>query len=54
VELPLCDIDPASGGARLSYRQAEDLFKALARWQEQHDPCAAGVMIAFSMLGTRG
>ena len=28
VELPPCDIDPASGRARLSYRQAEDLFKA--------------------------
>jgi integrase len=28
VELPPCDIDPVSGRARLSYRQAEDLFKA--------------------------
>lgn len=28
VELPPCDIDPASGRARLSYRQAADLFKA--------------------------
>lgn len=28
VQLPLGDIDPASGRARLSYRQAEDLFKA--------------------------
>ena len=28
VELPPGDIDPASGRARLSYRQAEDLFKA--------------------------
>ena len=28
VQLPPCDIDPASGRARLSYRQAEDLFKA--------------------------
>ena len=28
VELPPCDIDPASGRARLSYRQAEALFKA--------------------------
>src|SRR5260221_12247674 len=28
VELPPCDIDQASGRARLSYRQAEDLFKA--------------------------
>jgi integrase/recombinase XerC/integrase/recombinase XerD len=27
VELPPCDIDQASGRARLSYRQAEDLFK---------------------------
>lgn len=27
VELPPGDIDPASGRARLSYRQAEDLFK---------------------------
>lgn len=28
VELPSCDVDQASGRARLSYRQAEDLFKA--------------------------
>jgi integrase len=28
VELPPGDIDPASGRARLSYRQAENLFKA--------------------------
>ncbi len=28
VELPPCGIDQASGRARLSYRQAEDLFKA--------------------------
>ena len=28
VQLPPCDIDLASGRARLSYRQAEDLFKA--------------------------
>jgi integrase len=28
VQLPPGDIDPASGRARLSYRQAEDLFKA--------------------------
>lgn len=28
VELPPGDVDPASGRARLSYRQAEDLFKA--------------------------
>jgi integrase len=28
VELPPCDIDQATGRARLSYRQAEDLFKA--------------------------
>jgi integrase len=28
VELPPGDIDPGSGKARLSYRQAEDLFKA--------------------------
>ena len=28
VQLPPCDVDPASGRARLSYRQAEDLFKA--------------------------
>jgi integrase/recombinase XerC/integrase/recombinase XerD len=28
VELPPCDIDQVSGRARLSYRQAEDLFKA--------------------------
>jgi integrase len=28
VELPPGDIDPDSGRARLSYRQAEDLFKA--------------------------
>jgi integrase len=28
VELPPSDVDPASGRARLSYRQAEDLFKA--------------------------
>jgi integrase len=28
VELPPCDIDQASGKARLGYRQAEDLFKA--------------------------
>lgn len=28
VQLPPADIDPASGKARLSYRQAEDLFKA--------------------------
>ena len=28
VELPPGDIDQASGRARLSYRQAEDLFKA--------------------------
>ena len=28
VELPPCDIDPTSGRARLSYRQAEELFKA--------------------------
>jgi len=28
VELPPCDIEQASGRARLSYRQAEDLFKA--------------------------
>jgi integrase len=27
VRLPPGDIDPASGRARLSYRQAEDLFK---------------------------
>ena len=27
VELPPCDIDQASGRARLSCRQAEDLFK---------------------------
>src|SRR6202034_2151600 len=27
VQLPPADIDPASGRARLSYRQAEDLFK---------------------------
>jgi integrase/recombinase XerC/integrase/recombinase XerD len=27
VQLPPTDIDPASGKARLSYRQAEDLFK---------------------------
>jgi hypothetical protein len=30
VQLPPCDIDRASGRARLSYRQAEDLFKAAA------------------------
>jgi integrase/recombinase XerC/integrase/recombinase XerD len=30
VELPPCDIDAASGRARLSYRQAEDLFKAVS------------------------
>ena len=30
VELPPCGIDPASGRARLSYRQAEDLFKAVS------------------------
>jgi integrase len=30
VELPPGDIDPDSGRARLSYRQAEDLFKAAA------------------------
>ena len=30
VELPPCDIDQASGRAGLSYRQAEDLFKAAA------------------------
>ena len=28
VELPPGDVDPASGRARLSYRQAEHLFKA--------------------------
>ncbi len=28
MELPPGDVDPASGRARLSYRQAEDLFKA--------------------------
>ena len=28
VQLPSCDVDLASGRARLSYRQAEDLFKA--------------------------
>lgn len=28
VELPPCDVDQVSGRARLSYRQAEDLFKA--------------------------
>jgi integrase/recombinase XerC/integrase/recombinase XerD len=28
VELPPCDVDRASGRARLSYRQAEELFKA--------------------------
>jgi integrase/recombinase XerC/integrase/recombinase XerD len=28
VELPPCDIEPVSGRARLSYRQAEDLFRA--------------------------
>jgi len=28
VQLPPCDVDSASGHARLSYRQAEDLFKA--------------------------
>jgi site-specific recombinase XerD len=28
VELPPGDVDPASGKARLSYRQAEDLFRA--------------------------
>jgi len=28
VELPPCDIDTASGRARLSYRQAEELFTA--------------------------
>ena len=28
VQMPPGDIDPASGRARLSYRQAEDLFKA--------------------------
>jgi hypothetical protein len=28
VQLPPCDIDPARGRVRLSYRQAEDLFKA--------------------------
>ena len=28
VELPSCDIDQASGRAPLSYREAEDLFKA--------------------------
>jgi len=28
VELPPGDVDPATGRARLSYRQAEDLFKA--------------------------
>lgn len=27
VPLALCDVDPASGRARLSYKQAEDLFK---------------------------
>ena len=27
VQLPPCDVDQASGRARLSYRQAEDLFK---------------------------
>jgi integrase/recombinase XerC/integrase/recombinase XerD len=27
-EAPPCDVDPAGGRARLSYRQAEDLFKA--------------------------
>src|SRR5579864_1492580 len=30
VQLPPCDIDPPSGRARLSYRQAEDLFKAVS------------------------
>ena len=48
VELPPGDIDPASGRARLSYRQAEALFRAASggatlhqlrpRWQQEHDP----------------
>jgi integrase len=36
VELPPCDIDPASGRARLSYRQAEELFKAASRGATLH------------------
>jgi integrase len=38
VELPRCDIDQASGRARLSYRQAEDLFKAASGGATLHQP----------------
>ena len=36
VELPPADIDPDSGKARLSYRQAEDLFKAASGGETLH------------------
>jgi len=37
VQLPPRDINQASGRARLSYRQAEDLFKAASRGATLHD-----------------
>jgi integrase/recombinase XerC/integrase/recombinase XerD len=36
VELPPCDVDQASGRARLSYRQAEDLFRAASGGATPH------------------
>jgi integrase/recombinase XerC/integrase/recombinase XerD len=36
VELPPCDIDPASGRARLSYRQAEAVFSELSGGKTLH------------------
>jgi integrase/recombinase XerC/integrase/recombinase XerD len=36
VELPPGDVDPATGRARLSYRQAEDLFKAASSGATLH------------------
>ena len=36
VELPPCDVEQATGRARLSYRQAEDLFKAASGGKTLH------------------
>jgi integrase len=60
VELPPGDIDPASGRARLSYRQAEELFKAASGGATLHqlrhsalthaaeDGASTSTLLAFS------
>jgi integrase len=60
VELPPCDIDPASGRARLSYRQAEAVFsemsggKTLHQWRHAalthaaEDGASTSTLLAYS------